>query len=101
MIYQYMKAILARYEKFIVRRRYIIEITVYQVTTSTRYHDGLKWGLICVDRVTGKRVLLDNHHPKGAHLHLDGNELPFKYLGLERLINDFRRIVSEHMGVKL
>lgn len=45
-----------------------------QVGRTDKYPDGLKWGLICIDRVTGKKVLLDNHHPKGPHLHLDDKE---------------------------
>ena len=98
----HMKATLVRYEKFIVRRRYTIEISVYQVVgQAERYPDGLKWGLICVDRDSGKRVLMDNHHPKGPHLHLDDNEVPYEFVGLDQLVTDFRRIVTQHMGVQI
>lgn len=96
-----MKAVLIRHEKFIVRRRYVVEISVHQVSRSDRYQDGLKWSLICVDRVGGKRVLMDNHHPKGAHLHIDHDEVPYKFKGLDQLVDDFRRLVTEHMGVQI
>lgn len=96
-----MKATLIRHEKFIVRRRYIVEISVHQVQKSEKYKDGLKWGLICVDQVTGQRVLMDNHHPKGPHIHIDDAELPYDFRGLDQLVVDFRRLITEHMGVKI
>ncbi|MBC7740681.1 MAG: hypothetical protein H7061_00690 [Bdellovibrionaceae bacterium] len=96
-----MKAVLVRHEKFIVRRRYLIEIAVHQVPRSNSYKDGLKWGLICVDRVSGKKVLMDNHHPKGPHIHIDDDELPYTFSGLDKLVNDFRQLITEHMGVKI
>jgi hypothetical protein len=96
-----MKAVLVRHEKFVVRRRYTIEITVHQVPRNIKYPDGLKWGLICVDRVSGKLVLMDNHHPKGPHIHIDKQELPYQFLGLDELVRDFRKLVTEHLGVQL
>lgn len=96
-----MKAALVRYEKFIVQRRYTIEISVHQVNESAKYPDGLKWGLICFDNKTKKKVLFDNHHPKGPHIHLDGEELSYEFIDLDKLITDFRKMVLEHIGVKL
>jgi hypothetical protein len=96
-----MKAVLVRHEKFIVRRRYLVEISVHQITRSEKYRDGLKWGLVCVDQSSGKRVLMDNHHPKGPHIHIDDQELPYEFNGLDRLVDDFRRLINEHMGVQI
>ncbi len=96
-----MKAMLVRHEKFIVRRRYIIEISVDQIAKSERYNDGLKWGLICVDQKTDQKVLMDNHHPKGPHIHIDATELPYDFRGLDQLVSDFRKLINEHMGVKI
>ena len=96
-----MRAILVRHEKIIVRRRYVVEISVHQVPKSERYRDGLKWGLICLDQATGKRVLMDNHHPKGPHIHIDDDELPYSFRNLDRLVSDFRRLITEHMGVQI
>jgi len=96
-----MKAILVRHEKFIVRRRYVVEISVHQVPKSERYEDGLKWGLICLDQVTGRRVLMDNHHPKGSHIHIDDDEMPYDFQGLDQLVADFRRLINEHLGVQI
>ena len=96
-----MKAALVRHEKFIVRRRYVIEITVHQLDRSERYRDGLKWGLICVDQLNGRQVLMDNHHPKGPHIHIDDDELPYEFEDLDQLVTDFRRLINEHMGVNI
>ena len=96
-----MKAILVRHEKFIVRRRYVVEISVHQMPKSARYEDGLKWGLVCVDQKTGRRILLDNHHPKGPHLHVDNEELPYSFVDLDQLVSDFRKLIVEHMGVQI
>lgn len=96
-----MKAILVRHEKFIIRRRYVVEISVHQVPKSEKYKDGLKWGLICVDRISGRRILMDNHHPKGPHLHVGDEELKYEFDGLDKLILDFRRLIAEHMGVRI
>lgn len=96
-----MKAVLVRHEKFIVRRRYLIEISVHQIPRSKQYEDGLKWRLICVDRLSEKRVLMDNHHPKGPHIHIDDDEMPYDFTGLDELVNEFRRLITEHMGVQI
>jgi hypothetical protein len=96
-----MRATLVRYEKFIVKRRYIVEITVYEVPRSSKYPDRLKWVLICFDRVTKTKVLLDNHHPKGPHVHIDDQKLPYIFKGLDQLVRDFRQMVTEHMGVQI
>lgn len=96
-----MKARLVRHEKFIVRRRFIIEITVHELPKTKHYPDGLKWGLICLDQLTQKRILMDNHHPKGPHIHIDRDELPYLFKGLDQLVDDFRKLITEHMGVQI
>ena len=35
------------------------------------------------------RVLFDNHHGKGDHVHVDREERPYKFTNLERLLEDF------------
>lgn len=96
-----MKAALIRHEKFIVRRRYLVEVSVHEVPRSERYKDGLKWGLICVDRVDGRRILMDNHHPKGPHIHIGDKEMPYVFVNLDQLTKDFRRLITEYMGVQI
>lgn len=96
-----MSATLIRYEKFTFRNRFIVEVKVHQLSKSDRYPMGLKWSLICFDQKTGNRVLMDNHHPKGPHIHLDDVELEYSFSDLDSLVEDFRRFVLEHLGVRL
>lgn len=96
-----MKAILRTYHKFKLHDRYTVELTIHEVPVSERYRDGVKYGLICVDDQTKSRVLFDNHHPKGPHIHLDGMELGYEFVSAEQLVADFKKMVMERMGVKL
>ncbi len=57
--------------------------------------------MICVDTKTGKKVLMDNHHPKGHHIHIDDDESEYKYVSDDKLIEDFEKNVFQHLGVKL
>lgn len=79
----------------------MVEITVHEMERSVRYPDGLKWGLICVDSVRKKRVLMDNHYPKGPHIHVDTMELPYDFTDLDQLVTDFRQLITEHLGVQI
>jgi hypothetical protein len=44
---------------------------------------------------------MDNHHPKGPHYHIDEFEMPYNFTGLDQLVDDFRKLATEHMGVQL
>jgi len=44
---------------------------------------------------------MDNHHPKGPHIHLDDQELKYEFIDDDRLIEDFVRLVLEHLEVKI
>lgn len=44
---------------------------------------------------------MDNHHPKGPHIHINDDELPYDFTGLDKLVNDFRQLITEHMGVQI
>jgi hypothetical protein len=82
-------------------QRYVIEMEVFRVDDPARFPEGVRYGLICVDRKTGMRVLMDNHHPKGHHQHVGEAELPYEYRGLDQLIEDFKYLMSSEMGVEL
>lgn len=80
----------------------MLEMAIHKVNRSIRYPDGVKYGLILADLRSGKRVLMDNHHPKGPHVHLhDRKEIPYTYVDEEKLITDFKALVLENMGVKI
>jgi len=44
---------------------------------------------------------MDNHHPKGPHVHLDERELPYEFSNEDKLIDDFKKLVLEHLEVKI
>lgn len=96
-----MKAKLIYHEKVEVADRYIIEYRLHDVGKSKKYPDGLKYGIICVDTKTHKRILMDNHHPKGPHFHVDDDEFDYEFKSIDRLIEDFKQLVFNHLGVRL
>jgi hypothetical protein len=96
-----MKAILKYSQKLILKNRYVIHLTIHEVSDSKKYPDGIKYGLICADTKSGRKVLLDNHHPKGPHIHLDDLELPYEFIDEDTLIDDFKKLVLEHLEIKI
>lgn len=96
-----MKAHLRYYTKNKVQNRYVVELSIYEVGKSSKYPDGIKYGLICKDLKTGEFVLLDNHHPKGPHVHINDREFSYEYVDDEKLIEDFQMFVLQELGVKL
>ncbi len=95
------KATLIYYFKELVQGRYVLEQSIHAVPLDNRYPDGVKYSLIFLDSKTGDRVLLDNHQPKGPHVHLGQEEISYEYVDDERLLTDFKLFVLQHMGVKL
>jgi hypothetical protein len=96
-----MKAVLLYYRKERFQDRYLMEMTIHDVGRSERYPEGIKYGLLLLDLETGHKVLMDNHHPKGPHVHLDETEFPYEFESDEKLIDDFKAFVLDHMGVAI
>lgn len=44
---------------------------------------------------------MDNHHPKGHHIHIDNDEVSYSFESEEKLVADFKELASKHLGVKL
>jgi len=95
------KAHLRYHSKNIVQGHYLVELSIHEVQKSDSYPDGVKYGLICKDLRSGNYVLMDNHHPKGPHVHINESELDYEYVNDDQLINDFKRFVLLELGVKL
>jgi hypothetical protein len=96
-----MKAHLKYYIKNKIHDRYVVELSIYEVGKSSKYPDGIKYGLICKDIKSGDYVLLDNHHPKGPHVHINEREFSYEYVNDDKLIADFEMMVLKELGVKL
>lgn len=66
----------------------IAELKIWGVPRSKDYPTGRKFSLFLVH--DGEVIVgIDNHKPKGPHLHLGENELPYLFHGEERLVTDF------------
>ncbi len=67
----------------------IIEWVVWRVPQPVPPTDhGFKYRAVYI--VDGQRVVgFDNERGKGDHCHLDGQELPYEFRGVEQLVEDF------------
>ena len=103
MLYWYgrtnMKARLVLWQKNTLKDRYILEMKIYEVDPSERNPDGVKYSLILADLWTGKSVPMDNHHPKGPHVHVDNHESEYSFETVDMLVEDFKQLVLVKMGV--
>ena len=72
----------------------IAELKVWQVPKAKHYEDGRKFSLFLV--LKGRIIIgIDNHRPKGPHLHLGAEEVPYNYVDDDQLLNDFWDLVRK------
>jgi len=72
----------------------IAELKIWKVPRSKDYPQGVKFSLFLVR--PGEVILgVDNHKPKGPHLHLGTAELPYLYQNDEKLQADFWNLVRK------
>lgn len=94
-----MKATLLFHEKRILENGIsgdlaIAELKVWQIPKSKDYPAGRKFSLFLV--ASGKVLIgIDNHKPKGPHLHLGAEEVPYGYSTDDQLISDFWDMVRK------
>lgn len=74
---------------------------LWEVPKTKKYPDGIKYSLIVIDPSSNKKVLMDNHTPKGHHYHIDEEEFYYLYSSIDQLIEDFKSLVKVHLGVSL
>ncbi len=95
------KATVIFFFKEVIQSKYVLEQVLHAVPHDKRYPDGVKFRLIFIDLRSGDYVLMDNHHPKGPHVHLGETEISYDYSTDEKLLEDFKHFVFQQMGVKL
>ena len=68
------------------------EVVIWKVPKTIRYPDGFRYRLVLVDPGMAKTLLLmDNHWPKGHHVHRRGREEePYNFRSLNILVRDFK-----------
>ena len=94
-----MKAKLVFHEKRLVwspslKSAGVVELKVWDVPRSEKYPDGRKFSLFLVAHAEVV-VGIDNHKPKGPHLHLGQREVPFHYTNDDQLLQDFWELVRK------
>lgn len=73
----------------------IAELKVWEINVSSHYPKGIKYSLFLVDPDSGAVILgMDNHKPKGPHLHIGRNEEPYNFTTVDDLLEDFWRRVA-------
>lgn len=66
----------------------VAELKIWRIPRSKDYPRGIKFALFLVSR--GEIIVgIDNHKPKGPHLHLGAGEFPYDFQGERILVDDF------------
>ena len=95
------QSVLLHHQKFYIAHRSdrekqaLVELKVWQVTDK-RYPERIKYSLFCIELESRKTIVgMDNHHPKGHHIHLNNEESVYFYITPEQLIEDFFILISK------
>lgn len=94
-------SVLLHHQRFYISHRVnrekkgFVELKVWQVSDK-RYPDRIKYSLFCIDLHLKQTVLgMDNHHPKGHHIHQGEEECIYFYTTPEQLVEDFFILISK------
>lgn len=72
----------------------IVEIKIWEIPVSDCYPEGIKFSLFLVWEESGQVILgLDNHAPKGPHMHYRGQELAYDFRETDAMIEEFWELV--------
>jgi hypothetical protein len=83
-----MKAELIRHSKITDDLGNTVEIRLWRVPPTQDKPYGFKYSLVYI--VAGRRVIsYDNAEGKGDHRHYGGKEVPYKFISLWKLADDF------------
>ncbi len=82
--------------------RYVQEVRISSFAPNRDLPEGLRYSLCLVDLESGNVVLLyDIHRGKSHHRHLRGQEMRYKFVDADALLNDFLRDVALILEGKL
>ena len=90
-------------EKYFASKDILVEIKIWQLPQSDwkRYPDRIKYKMICLNLKTGKKLLMDNHSPKGHHVHFGDIQKDYNFENVDKLFGDFQIFVLNFMEVKI
>ncbi len=97
------KAQLIFTEKYFVNKDVLIEIKIWQIPPDDwkRYPDRIKYKMLCLNTKTGRAFLMDNHSPKGHHVHFGDMEKNYNFENVEKLFIDFQLFILTFMEVTI
>jgi hypothetical protein len=73
----------------------VVEIKVWEVNDFVKYPDRIKYSLYCLDLESHEIIVgLDNHYPKGHHLHIDNQEQYYFFEDVHKLVADFYALLK-------
>lgn len=88
-----MRARLVYHTKDVDEKGDIIEIKIWQVPRTEDKPHGFKYSLAYISG--SKRVIgYDNSERKGDHKHIEGKEIPYKFISIDRLFKDFEQDIA-------
>jgi len=76
------------------KRIAIFEIVIWQVPSSFEYPTGVKYR-IWLSEDSQTIFGIDNHKPKGHHLHVGDVEMPYVYRGVDKLRKDAAKLIRQ------
>ena len=87
------------YEKHTLHGRFVMELKMYEIEDDYKYPHKIKYSLFCKDLMISRFVLMDNHYPKGHHIHVDEMQSSYNFISEVQLMADFKNLVAKELGV--
>jgi Family of unknown function (DUF6516) len=88
------RAVLLQHDEIYDEEGWRMVVKIWKVPPSRNSPEGIDYSLSLISPEGERVVGYDNHRPKGHHRHVLGEEGPYNYRGIDRLIADFRADVS-------
>ena len=74
----------------------LMELQIWSVKDADKYPLGLRYRMVLVDPNSGVvKLLMDNHWPKGPHIHFGPKEKDYPFENVDKLIKEFYRLCDE------
>ena len=88
------RAVLLQHDEVWDEEGWRMVVKIWMVPRSKTSPEGIDYSLALISPEGDRLVGYDNHWPKGHHRHVSGEEGPYAYRGIDRLIADFKSDVS-------
>jgi hypothetical protein len=86
-----------KFPRHVLDEENFLEIAYYEIQPDEFRPHGWRYRIAWVQR-GNCRVLFDNHHGKADHYHMDGEEIPYSFSGVDQLVSDFLALIRKLGG---